>query len=176
MEPRWEVAEGANSWVVTLSAKQFDSLLAEFIELLKTCLGARSGPCDRAYRAINLKPSLSSVPVHRLENSNHKKTSEWRICSISLEQPIYFISSLTSGLEVGGYICVTTGGNGVRNSGSLVVILPRIVRAPYSSLSEATQHGTMLWASTWAQPKSKLKKHTSFDKKCRYTVIISFTW
>ena len=41
-----------------------------------------------------------------------------------------------------------TGGKGVRNSGSLLLILLRIVRAPYSCLSDATFTGTMLCAST----------------------------
>lgn len=49
--------------------------------------------------------------------------------------------------------CFTTGGKGVRYSDRCLVILPRIVRAPYSNLSEAIQHGTMLWASTYNKTK-----------------------
>lgn len=45
--------------------------------------------------------------------------------------------------------CFITGGKGVRYSERCRVILPRIVRAPYSNLSEAIQQGTILWASTY---------------------------
>jgi hypothetical protein len=41
-----------------------------------------------------------------------------------------------------------SGGIGVRNSASRALSLPRRVRAPYSSLGEASHTGTMLCAST----------------------------
>lgn len=44
--------------------------------------------------------------------------------------------------------CFLTGGKSVRNSGSCLVIFPLMVRAAYSSFGDATQQGTMLWAST----------------------------
>lgn len=50
--------------------------------------------------------------------------------------------------------CRMTGGSSVRKSSSFELILLRMVRAAYSSLSEACQHGTMLCASTWANGMS----------------------
>lgn len=44
--------------------------------------------------------------------------------------------------------CLFTEGKSVRNSGNCFVIFPLIVRAAYSSFGDATQQGTMLWAST----------------------------
>mmetsp|Transcript_72712 Transcript_72712/g.187594 ORF Transcript_72712/g.187594 Transcript_72712/m.187594 type:complete len:239 (-) Transcript_72712:237-953(-) len=49
----------------------------------------------------------------------------------------------------GGNGCTSSAGIGPRNSGSCLVILGLMVRAAYSSLSEATQTGTTLCASTW---------------------------
>eukprot|EP01048_Picozoa_sp_COSAG05_P006207 COSAG05_NODE_392_length_10391_cov_8.232899_10_plen_152_part_00 len=45
----------------------------------------------------------------------------------------------------------SVGGNSTRYSGSSRLILERMVRAPYSFLSDATQHGTTLCASTSAR-------------------------
>lgn len=47
----------------------------------------------------------------------------------------------------------------MRNSGSWLWILPRMVLALYSCLGEVTQQGTMLWASTWeAKPQRRSRK------------------
>ncbi len=51
---------------------------------------------------------------------------------------------LTSGLLAGLCGCVTTGGNSVRYVGSWSWSFRRMVRAPYSSFGDASQHGTTL--------------------------------
>ena len=54
--------------------------------------------------------------------------------------------------------CSCTGGNSVRNVANLFVIFGLIVLAAYSSLSDASQHGTMLWASTYKSVQKILTK------------------
>lgn len=50
----------------------------------------------------------------------------------------------------------------MRNSGNRLVIFPLIVRAEYSCLGEATQQGTILWASTY---KRKIECSRNNDRK-----------
>lgn len=50
----------------------------------------------------------------------------------------------------------------MRNSDNRLVIFPLIVRAEYSCLGEATQQGTILWASTY---KRKIKCSRNNDRK-----------
>lgn len=58
--------------------------------------------------------------------------------------------------------CASTRGKSVRNSGNRLVIFPLIVRAEYSCLGEATQQGTILWASTY---KRKIECSRNNDRK-----------
>ena len=52
-------------------------------------------------------------------------------------------------------MCTVIGGNPVRNSGSNLCILLRIVLAAYSCLSDATHTGTILCASTFNEGEKK---------------------
>lgn len=80
------------------------------------------------YRSIKLKPWLKD---------------EYK-CSIT-----FMMHMFTWHASFGLCGCLETGGNSVKYWLSWLCILFRIVLAPYSSLGEASQHGTKLWASTW---------------------------
>lgn len=62
--------------------------------------------------------------------------------------------------------CLETGGNSVKYWLSWLCILFRIVLAPYSSLGEASQHGTKLWASTWNTEHWFLMNTDGFYVQC----------
>lgn len=59
------------------------------------------------------------------------------------------MAALTLAVLVAVHGCFSTRGKSVRYSGRSLVIFPLIVLALYSSLGDATQQGTILWASTY---------------------------
>lgn len=66
--------------------------------------------------------------------------------------------SLTSAVCLAAWGCFSIRGKSVRNSGNSLVIFPLIVLAAYSSLGDATQQGTMLWASTCKRKQERNKR------------------
>lgn len=62
---------------------------------------------------------------------------------------VFFVCSyFTFAVFVAENGCLSTRGKSVRNSDKRLVIFPLMVLAEYSSLGDATQQGTILWAST----------------------------
>lgn len=80
--------------------------------------------------------SRGLVSFFKTSHQNMNKTTIWKFSPLTL----------AFSLAVKG--CLSTKGNPVRNSVKCFVIFPLIVLAAYSSLGEATQQGTILWAST----------------------------
>lgn len=150
-DPGRHLAERRHVWVVALGVKVFQALVDKRLQHGQPRPGAGLGPLRLPDRAVDVQGGQRLLPVDRLrgESGRRAKRSEVTLQGASPETTLLFREgSLTLAVCSAAWGCFSTRGKSVRKSGNCLVIFPRMVRAAYSCFGDATQQGTMLWAST----------------------------